>query len=200
MAYNMLFLQSIGFAVGGSYVEKKYLPGLIPALFEKSSVTGMPHAFSLCIGSLVLYNSWLFIYGMTVGGKRSKFKERARKDGEKDVDTRYSPPNLYVQGGTKHANAFNCAQRSHQQQLEMCGAFNIFVLASSLAFPATSAVAGFLYTFSRRVWVKGYANDDGDASKRYSGTFSRLFWKSFLGLMFLSFMTCVNLTGMFTFW
>ena len=200
MAYSMFFLKSLAFAAGGTYVEKKYLPSLIPAFFEKSPITGMSHGFGLCIGSLLLYNSWLFFYGMSIGGKRSKFMERARKDGEKDVDARYSSPNLYVSGGTKHANAFNCAQRSHQQQLEMSGAFNFFVLASGVAFPATAAVAGFLYTFSRRIWAKSYANDEGDASKRYSSPLSRLYWYSFLALMFMSGMTCINLTGFFTFW
>jgi hypothetical protein len=38
--------------------------------------------------------------------------------GEKDAEARYSLPNLYVEGGTKWAKAFNCVQRSHQQAFE----------------------------------------------------------------------------------
>merc|ERR1712146_274687 len=77
--------------------------GRYPALYEKSDTTGMTYAFDPCIVSLCMYHFWLFNYGMSIGSLRKKYKEKARKDGEKDVDARYSYPNLYVAGGTKHA-------------------------------------------------------------------------------------------------
>ena len=198
----LIVLQSLAYALGGSYAEKKYLATRYPALYEKSDTTGMTYAFDLCIVSLVMYHFWLFNYGMSIGSLRNKYKEKARKDGEKDVDARYSYPNLYVAGGTKHANAFNCAQRSHQQQLETVAAFTLFALTAALSFPVVATVASIIYTISRRIWAKGYGsnNDAGDAQRRYSAFFSGFFWKALATLGFMSFMVCVNLTGLFTFW
>ena len=81
-----IILQSLAYALGGSYAEKKYLVTRYPTLYEKSTTTGMPYAFDLCIVSLVFYHFWLYNYGMSIGSLRSKYKEKARKDGEKDVE------------------------------------------------------------------------------------------------------------------
>ena len=99
-------------AFGGSYVENKILPDLLPSLFEASNIYGMPKAAGLVVGALSVSLMWATMYGFKVGGKRKHYREKARKDGEKDVDQRYMLPNLYVDGNTVHSRAFNCVQRS----------------------------------------------------------------------------------------
>lgn len=113
-----MFVKGVGFAVGGSFVERKLLPDYLPALFESSNVVGLPRAYGLCLGSVAVYGFWLTLHSMAVGSARKTFMEKARKDGEDNVDVRYSLPNLYVDGNTPNAKAFNCVQRSHQQQRE----------------------------------------------------------------------------------
>ena len=75
-----IILQSLAYALGGSYAEKKYLVTRYPTLYEKSTTTGMPYAFDLCIVSLVFYHFWLYNYGMSIGSLRSKYKEKARSN------------------------------------------------------------------------------------------------------------------------
>ena len=97
---------------GASYFESNHLGSLLPSLYEPSSLAGQPKAFSLVVFSIAAYNFWLFMHGMAVGGARKKWMEKAKKDGEKDVEARYSMPNLYVSGNTINAKGFNCHQRS----------------------------------------------------------------------------------------
>jgi len=78
--------------------------------------------------------------GFSVGGMRSKYRELAKKDGEKDCEDRYGLPNLYVEGNTKWAKAFNCTQRAHQQQLETLTQFYVCILLSALQFPVSASV------------------------------------------------------------
>ena len=155
------------------------------------------------------YASWLWFsttFGYLITGCQSvrcggSTRRKHAKMEKKDVDERYSYPNLYVSGGTKHANAFNCAQRSHQQQLETVAAFTMFALTAALSFPVVATVASIIYTISRRIWAKGYGsnNDEGDAQRRYSAFFSGFFWKALATLGFMSFMVCANLTGLLHF-
>ena len=195
-----MFAKGIAFALGGSYAERKFLPDMVPALFAQSSVAGLPQSYCLCLGSVAVYGFWLLNYSMKVGGARKTYMEKARKDGEKNVDLRYSLPNLYVEGNTKHSKAFNCVQRSHQQQLETIASFSAFVLIGGLSFPVTSGCAGMLYTLSRTFWAEGYAEGEGDASQRYSHPLSGLFWQALLASFLLTMMTCVETSGLFKFW
>ena len=78
-----------------------------------------------------------------------KYAELARKDGEKDVDERYLLPNLYAQGTSKHARAFNCIQRSHQHIFETFTTVVIGGLAGAVTFPICSAVSTFMYAVGK---------------------------------------------------
>jgi hypothetical protein len=88
---------------------------------------------------------WALLQGFAVGKARSKYAELARKDGEKDVDERYLLPNLYAQGTSKHAKAFNCVQRSHQHIFETYTQTVLGGLAGMIAFPVCTAFSSMLY-------------------------------------------------------
>ena len=108
----MLFVKAGLVTFGGSYFESNHLRTFLPSLHEPSTLAGQPKAFSLVVFSIAAYNFWLLAWGMGVGSARKKWMEKAKKDGEKDVDARYSLPNLYVGGNTFNSKAFNCHQRS----------------------------------------------------------------------------------------
>ena len=121
---------------------------------------------------------WLTLYGFTVGAARTKFAALAKKDGEKDVDERYALPNLYVEGGTKHARAFNCVQRSHQQAFETLPQLLCFTAVASTVFPLSAAANMALWLVGRVVWSTGYAASGGDAAKRYDHPLAYLIFAS----------------------
>ena len=77
-----------------------------------------PKAFGVCLGILTFFGFWVTLFGFKVGGARSKHRDQAAKNGEKNTEARYAYPNLYVDGNTKPARAFNCKQRSHQHIFE----------------------------------------------------------------------------------
>ena len=98
---------AISSTILGITLEGSLFRRLFPALFEPSSVGGLPKAIGVTLGALAVSGFWLTTYGFKVGFARSKYKELAKKDGENNVDERYSLPNLYVEGQTPHAKAFN---------------------------------------------------------------------------------------------
>ena len=201
MGYAMYFVKAGLLSIGGSYLESNYFPNFFPGMVESSTaLAGQTKAFSLVIFSMAAYNFWLFMHGMGVGSARRKFMEKAKKDGEKDVDARYSMPNLYVAGNTANSKAFNCHQRSHQQQLETVSLFNFSMLLSGLVFPVTSAFTGFMYLFSRRAWTNGYANDEGNAMKRYSHPLAKEVWTLLLSQIILMGLVGFKIGGFFNYW
>ena len=182
MATQML-ITSMAMALAGGFSEKNLVPSIY--LTEPSSV-GPPRAFGFVVATLIVTFIWLLTHSMTVGAARTKCKELASKDGEKDVELRYSLPNLYVDGTSKHARAFNCVQRSHQQILETLTMYVFAACAAGIQFPLFTTIICALSLVSRRQWVKGYAQSEGDPMKRYSLPFSKFFWKGLLTLSFLS--------------
>jgi hypothetical protein len=182
MATQML-IQAMAMAWVGGFVEKNLIPSIY--LTEPSSV-GTPRAFGFVVATLTVTFMWLLTHSMTVGAARNKYKELASKDGEKDVELRYSLPNLYVDGRSKHARAFNCVQRSHQQILETLTMYVFVACAAGIQFPLFTTIICALSLVSRRQWVKGYVQSEGDSIKRYSLPFSGFFWKGLLALSFLS--------------
>ena len=120
----------------------------------------------------------------------------AKKDGEKDVETRYALPNLYVDGNTKHARAFNCVQRSHQQAFETLPQLYVFTLIATLLFPVTAAVNVGLWLVGRMVWTKGYASSEGDASKRYDHPLAFLIFASFMAQFFVAVAAAGEIAGL----
>lgn len=59
-------------------------------------------------------------------------------------------------------------------------------LLAGLEFPLTASVYCALWLYSRSLWVSGYAQSEGDPSKRYDKPFSKFFWMAMLVLW----MTC----------
>ena len=144
-------------------------------LFAKSeSLPFVNKAFGLVVGLMFVYSFWFTMLGFSVGAARTKFKELAKKDNEKEIEERFSLPNLYVEGNTKWAKAFNCVQRSHQQQLETLTQFFACILVSALVFPLTATLLLFISLVSRYVWAKSYSASDGDPSKRYDHPLSKV--------------------------
>jgi hypothetical protein len=94
---------------------------------------------------------WALMQGFTVGQARNMYAELARKDGEEDVDERYLLPNLYAQGTSKHARAFNCVQRSHQHIFETYTQAVLGGLAGMISFPVTTAISSLMYAIGECV-------------------------------------------------
>ena len=204
-----LFLKAGAMALGMTYVEKKYLPSSLSVLTEPSitnssvaALNFLPRAYGLVLLILTISTLWVTMYGMVVGDKRKVYMERAKKDGEKDAETRYKLPNLYVDGQSVHARAFNCVQRSHQQILETLPQYLFTSVVSGLCFPISTFAICTLWLVGRIVWAKGYASSEGDPSKRYSHPLSMHIWTSYLALFIMSLMTAVNILAgdLFSFW
>jgi MAPEG family len=186
-----LLLKSATLAFGGSFLEAKYGP---------PSNTNGPLGLSTYAGLTPLiftYMSWWSLsYGfMVVGNARSKAIEQAKKDGEKDVEERYNLPNLYVQGTSKAAAAFNCIQRSHQHVLETFTQAVVTSIFASVHYPLTSAFNALLYAVGRQALSRGYAASDGDAAKRYSSPFAPLCWYGLIANVFLAGLSCANMVA-----
>ena len=127
------------------------------------------------------------------GKARSKYSELAKKDGEVDVDERYSLPNLYAQGTSKHAKAFNCAQRSHQHIFETYTLAVVSGIAGAVTFPICSSISSLIYGVGRYYLSRGYLESEGDASKRYVYSMGKYMWYGLLGNAFLGTASCIVL-------
>lgn len=150
-------------ALGASVAESK---------FSKGSGKGKGLTEFVLIGT----GFWVMIYGFQIGSSRSKIIEDAKKDGEQDVEERYNLPNLYAQGTSQHVKKFNCMQRSHQHILETFTQLCVAGLTAAVHFPIASAFTTLLYAIGRFQLSNGYAQADGDASKRYNSKFSKCTW------------------------
>merc|ERR1712157_239755 len=126
----------------------------------------------------------MFRLGMSVGMARSRFIEKAKKNGDKDAEARFSYPKIYAEGFSKEANDFNCVQRGHQQALETYPTFLILSTIGGLAHPITTSMAGLLWGIARLKWAAGYAS--GDPSKRYGSMWGMQIWTSVLALVVTS--------------
>lgn len=132
------------------------------------------------------------IHGTKVGAARRKYMELAKKDGEKDAEMRYSYPNLYVDGDSKHARAFNAIQRSHQHIFETYPSAIVGGLLAASQFPIAAACSTLLYAVGRITFSLSYANCDGDASKRYDHPLASYQWYGLLGNFVLGFLAAVK--------
>lgn len=161
----------------------------------------LPAGYGLVILALSATYLWMLLLGISIGSARTKYSELAEKDGEKDVAERYQLPNLYAQGTSKNALAFNCVQRSHQQIIETFPGYFCSVLFTGLEFPVTAFVMASLWLYSRMVWVKGYQESKGKPMERYSHPFSGIFWHCMLALIMTSIMVAIELVlGRKIFW
>eukprot|EP00729_Bicosta_minor_P021836 gene21836-8905_t len=128
------------------------------------------------------------------------YKAKAEKDGEENCEARYSLPNLYVAGSTKHSKAFNCWQRSHQQALETLPQVYATTLFAGLAFPVTTTLGGLWWLAGRITWATGYAASEGNPAARYSHPLAKGIWSGYMVNLGLAVMTAVNFSGLYNFW
>lgn len=169
-------LYSIAAAGMGAFVETKYSPMLFAAPKDGSisSLYVATPTILLGVGFFALS------HGLRVGAARKKYMELAKKDGEKDAEDRYGLPNLYVDGNTKHARAFNAVQRSHQHIFETFPSAILGGLLGAYQFPITTAFSSLLYASARITLSRAYADSEGDVAKRYSNPLSRCMWYGLL--------------------
>ena len=194
MGYTKLFAQLPFLSLVPGYLELYVLPQYAPALTSVSS-SGLPRAAGAVLALHVVAGVWIVVWGLaSVGAKRKHYMEKARKDGEKDVDTRYALPNLYVDGTSVHARAFNCCQRSHQQVFESYTQFSVANLAGAICFPLTALLSASVWFLGRVTWAKGYAASEGDAKKRYTSPFSYCVWTGLLSSSILGLMSAAKIT------
>lgn len=132
------------------------------------------------------------VHGMEVGKARKRYMELAKKDGEKDAEERYSLPNLYVDGNTKNARAFNAFQRSHQHIFETLPTAMLGGLVAAYQFPICAAVSTSLFAVGRIVQCLNYAKSEGDASKRYDNPIARYMWYGLLCNILLGFASALK--------
>lgn len=184
------FLKNLGIVVAGSYAESKYVPK------NTDGPAGLSTYFALTPLIFSLFNFVILTQGFQAGQARRKYMEQAKKDGEENVEERYDLPNLYAQGTSKNARAFNCVQRAHQHIFEGLTQTVVSGLIGAISYPVTAAVGSMIYVVGRYYASKGYAEGEGDASKRYSYSLARYMWQGMLMNMFLAILASTKmLTG-----
>ncbi len=72
------------------------------------------------------------------------------------VARRYAPP------GHKNEEAFNCAQRAHQNTVESQALFLVELVVVGLFYPLFAATCGALYSVGRILYGYGYAKNGPD--------------------------------------
>jgi hypothetical protein len=192
-----VFGVGIAASAGFIFLEATHGRAVMPFFYSASSLLGgaVPRAVGVPLLLTCLACFWLTLHGFTVGSLRTKYMELARKDGEKDVDARYSLPNLYVDGLSKHARAFNCAQRSHQQAFETLPQLLFFTLVASAAYPLAAAGNVALWLIGRVTWTNGYVESGGDPKNRYSHPLAFLIFASFMAQFFVAVAAAGELAG-----
>ncbi|CEJ00593.1 hypothetical protein RMCBS344292_14645 [Rhizopus microsporus] len=76
-------------------------------------------------------------------------------------------------------NIFNCAQRAHQNTLEVFPVYSTLLLIGGLKYPEISAAAGLVHCLGRQVYASGYST--GNPDKRTRGAFGYLGLITLLG-------------------
>ena len=71
-------------------------------------------------------------------------------------------PNLYAPPGHKNEEAFNCAQRAHQNTVESQALFLVELVIVGLFYPLFAATCGALYSVGRILYGYGYATKGPD--------------------------------------
>ena len=104
--------------------------------------------------------------GFYVGGKRQEFADRGAAAGDADAEKRFKAPQLYAEGLSDTAIAFNCLQRGHQQAMETLPQFMTMSIIGGFTFPLTVSIFGMLWNIGRVQWALGYEQSAGE---RYKG-------------------------------
>ena len=183
-------MQSLVTAGIGMYVESKMSPTIFAPPPEGQIISPL---FFATPAILLGVGFFTLVHGTKVGSARRKYMELAKKDGEANAEERYSYPNLYVDGNTKHARAFNAVQRSHQHILETFPSAILGGCLGATQFPLCAACATLTYAIGRIVFSTSYANSEGDATKRYSSPLAKYQWLGLLGNFILGFAAAVKI-------
>ncbi|KAI8975520.1 hypothetical protein BDF20DRAFT_822741 [Mycotypha africana] len=117
----------------------------------------IPSEYGYVLAVAVASTLHLFSIGFKVSGARKAAKVpypyayAERSEAEKDPKK----------------NIFNCAQRAHQNSLELFPIFSTLLLVGGLKYPQLSAGAGAFFLLGRMFYVNGYVS--GEPSKRMRG-------------------------------
>lgn len=182
MSYMLpLVAKTFSLAFGLTYLESKYVNNNKTATILSSPYYGITPLL------WTIFHFWTIYHGFVVVGRsRTKYSKLAKEDGEEQVEERYSLPNLYVQGTSKHAMAFNCIQRSHQHIFETLNQMVVFSFVGWIHYPISSSIITSIYMIGRVHLSNGYAQSDGDPSKRYSSKLARGTWWGLIAGTFLA--------------
>ncbi|KAI8983690.1 hypothetical protein BDB01DRAFT_789774 [Pilobolus umbonatus] len=134
----------------------------------------IPKEYGYVLGVSALSALQLMSFAMKVGA--------ARKAAKVPYPYAYADRNEAEKDPKK--NIFNCAQRAHQQSLEMYPIFQTLLLIGGLAYPEISAGCGIFYMIGRIVYVSGYIS--GEPGNRTKGAFGVLGLFGLLGTSALS--------------
>jgi len=76
-------------------------------------------------------------------------------------------PDLYAPHGHANKKEFDCAQRGHQNTLEMFPAVAALAIVDGMVFPVTTAVCVGIWCIGRLMYIHGYSS--GLPEKRQLG-------------------------------
>jgi glutathione S-transferase len=172
----LFILKAIVPIVLAIYVEDVFFKSHFNLWYEPSTIASfLPKSYGIVIFMNIIVSTFLLqVLGVKVGAARTKYAEKAKKDGDADAETRFSLPKMYAEGFSQHAKEFNCIQRGHQQALETYTQFVVCSLIGGVTFPVATAAGGLLWNVARWKWAEGYAS--GDPAKRYDNIISRGIW------------------------
>ena len=180
---SLLVGKSIAGGLAAAFLESKYQPASMLGL-AATGPAGLPQAFGFTPLLLSGMSFWILVHGFTaVNSARAKYIKQAKKDGETEVEERFGYPNLYAQGTSKNARAFNCVQRSHQQIFETFPQTCLLSMVGAVTYPIATAVTLSSYCVGRFYLSQGYASAEGDASKRYDHPLAVFTWYGFLSTL-----------------
>ncbi|KAL7568989.1 hypothetical protein ACA910_021280 [Epithemia clementina (nom. ined.)] len=176
-------------AAVGAFVETKYGPSV--------QLTGPGGTNPLFFATPLVFIGVGFFslaFGMEVGKARRKYEALAKKDGEENVEERYALPNLYAQGTSKHAKAFNAVQRAHQHIFESFTSTLLFGLAGAMEFPIAAALSSLAYATGRVIFSTNYSQCEGDVAQRYTrNPLARSMWYGIVTNFFLGTFACIKI-------
>ena len=174
------FLIPLSLLVGALVAEDFYIKNEYPNLYETSGTMPLscPRAFGLVILVNIVISALVVIsIGFGVGAARSKFKERALKEGDKDAEKRFSLPKMQAEGFSTTAEDFNNVQRGHQHILESYQIYLVTSLLGGLEYPVAVAIYGAIWIKARLDWAEGYK---GGPKNRYNKGLATQVWYGLL--------------------
>ncbi|KAI8149915.1 hypothetical protein BJV82DRAFT_585207 [Fennellomyces sp. T-0311] len=114
------------------------------------------------------------LYLFTLGIQTGKYRKAAKVP----YPHAYASDEEAKKDPKKHL--FNCAQRVHQNNLEMFPVYSTFLLIAGIKYPVYASGAGIFYTLSRLAYSAGYLT--GKPEKRTRGAFGYLGLLALLGM------------------